>query len=118
MLHLTSSIELCPGFLTQDDMTTHAVMKMVDSGGFDHSMYCLARDERSAYGPQTMTLEEFLQEKKYRTLIKRRYSKLRLARLIAEAVLRFDVRDSDPAAAKNIYVDLGAKLAIVANQSY
>ncbi|KAI8956057.1 hypothetical protein F4801DRAFT_525208 [Xylaria longipes] len=112
-LHLTSSIELCPEFLTQHDMTKHAVMKMVDSGGVDHSMYYLAQEERSAYGLKNITLDELLanrQQPKYRPLMASRYSKLRLARLIAEAVLRFDLRDSDPAAVKNIFVHgLGVK---------
>ncbi|KAI0449047.1 hypothetical protein F5B21DRAFT_75719 [Xylaria acuta] len=107
-----SSIELCPEFLTQHNATEHAVMKMVDNGGCDHSIYYLAEGERVAYGANNITLDDLLQKRhtqRYRTLLPK-FSKLRLSRLIAEAVLRFDLRDSDPRPENSIYVHgLGLK---------
>ncbi|KAJ8127337.1 hypothetical protein O1611_g6298 [Lasiodiplodia mahajangana] len=52
----TASIELCPEFLTQHDTTDRALMKIVDNGGCDHSIYYLDEAERSAYGAYYITL--------------------------------------------------------------
>jgi hypothetical protein len=112
-VRISSSIELCPEFLTQHDTTEHAVMKIVDNGGCGHNIYYLAQEERLAYGVRYMTLDKLLKNRRshrYCTALTSLFSRLRLARLIAEAVLRFDLRDSDPAPDKNIYVHgLGSK---------
>ncbi|KAI0904698.1 hypothetical protein F4823DRAFT_614099 [Ustulina deusta] len=104
---IASRIELCPEFLAQHDATEHAVMKMADSSGCEHSIFYLAQEERSMYGAKSITLDELLRsrhEAKHRSFLGGLFSKLRLARVIAEAMLRFDLRDSDRAPEKSIFV--------------
>lgn len=98
----SDGIQVCPEYLAQHDETDHAVMKMVDSSGCDHRVYYLPSDKRPCDSDNPISLSTLLDpqywagrecqpEYRYGKL-----DKLRLARLIAEAVLRFDLHDSDP----------------------
>lgn len=98
-LHLPSGIEVCPEYLMQHDTAECAIIKMTDSSGCDYRIYYLPQAKRSAYGARAkdITLRQVLNnrhDKKY----KRSWNLLwivRLARLVAEAVVRFDLRNSD-----------------------
>lgn len=98
--HLSNTglgIEVCPGYFAPHNPTPYAIMKMVDSSGCDHRIFYLPKEKRSAYGaarPDGVV--------RLRTVLDQRYHEkfdtlwiLRLSRLVAEAVVRFDLRDSD-----------------------
>ncbi|KAK2035956.1 hypothetical protein LZ31DRAFT_485153 [Colletotrichum somersetense] len=77
-------------------------MKMTDDGGYSHDVFHLPRDKRPIHDTKLsnpVSLSDFLGKGQ----LKRQYDRLcstksiiRVSRLIAEAVLRFDLRDRDP----------------------
>lgn len=93
-----SGIEICPEYLTwnQNINSEHAIVKITDSNIGDHQMFYLPR---STYRKKTknISLGEAIRHKLQRsqepsgTLL----WVARTARLVAEAVVRFDLRDDD-----------------------
>lgn len=85
-------------------------MNMMDENGFDHHLFCLPKRERpkdEAKGSHPITLSTILELGKHdRTRKSGRDTDglwiVQLSRLIAEAVLRFDLRNSDGSMVKNI----------------
>ncbi|KAF6809850.1 hypothetical protein CSOJ01_06681 [Colletotrichum sojae] len=85
-------------------------MNMMDENGFDHHLFCLPKRERpkdEAKGSHPITLSAILELGKHdRTRKSGRDTDglwiMQLSRLIAEAVLRFNLRNSDGSMVKSI----------------
>lgn len=88
-------IEVCLEYLAQHSPTQYAIMKMIDSSGCNHRLFYLPEERRSAYGvdPDNISLRTLLNQKIHRGFDILQV--LRLARLVAEAVVRFDLDGSD-----------------------
>ncbi|GKT49618.1 uncharacterized protein ColSpa_09799 [Colletotrichum spaethianum] len=90
---LNREVQVCPEALSQHDTPDSLVMNMVDDCGTDHDLFCLPKDERPVSGDKSgkpITLSDILGSRHSKFWI------IRISRLIAEAVLRFDLKDSDP----------------------
>ncbi|KAF6788204.1 hypothetical protein CMUS01_16407 [Colletotrichum musicola] len=97
--YLSLGTQVCPETLGYNDSSTHLVMNMVDENGFDHQLLCLPKDERPRDEDkisEPITLSAILESSNTRLWI------LQLSRLIAEAVLRFDLRNSDDSMADSV----------------
>ncbi|KDN60079.1 hypothetical protein CSUB01_06345 [Colletotrichum sublineola] len=97
-----SQLSVCPELLAQHDLDT-VVMKMIDDGGYSHDIFYLPRDKRPIHDTKLsdpVSLSDILGKgqlkHQYDKLCSKRLSIIRVSRLIAEAVLRFDLRDRDP----------------------
>ena len=88
-------VEVCLEYLAQHNTTKYAIMKMVDNTGCHHRVFYLPEEQRSAYGvrPDYTSLGDLLKKQLHQQFDMLRI--LRLARLVAEAIVRFDLRDSD-----------------------
>lgn len=94
-----SGIEICPEYLTWSKQldSEHAIIKMSDSTVGDHQMFYLAR---STYreGAKSISLGDAIKHKLHQRSKVPSGTLLwvaQTARLVAEAVVRFDLRDND-----------------------
>ncbi|KZL64250.1 hypothetical protein CI238_00657 [Colletotrichum incanum] len=90
---LDRGFQVCPEVFGQYDIPDSFVMNMVDNSGTDHHLFCLPKDERPVPGDKSgkpIALSDILGSRRSKFWI------IRISRLIAEAVLRFDLKDSDP----------------------
>ncbi|EFQ34298.1 uncharacterized protein GLRG_09442 [Colletotrichum graminicola M1.001] len=78
-------------------------MKMTNARGYSHDVFYLAKDERPIHDTELsdpISLSYILGKgplkRQYDKLCSEKLSIIRFSRLIAEAVLRFDLRDRDP----------------------
>lgn len=97
-----SRLAVCLSSLAQYNLDT-LVMNMVDDSGYSHSIFNLPKDKRPKSDTnvgEPVRLSDILGKRQlkhhYDRLCNERLSILRLSRLIAEAVLRFDLQDCDP----------------------
>lgn len=97
-------MEVCPELLAQHDLDT-VVMNMIDDGGHNHNIFYLPKDKRPAHGTtDPIALSTVLSKEQGLQFSYGMHNKniLHLSRLIAEAVLRFDLRDSDPSPEQSV----------------
>ncbi|GKT65796.1 hypothetical protein ColTof3_13135 [Colletotrichum tofieldiae] len=90
---LDRGFQVCPEVFGQHDIPDSFIMNMVDNSGTDHHLFCLPKDERpvtSDKSGEPIALSDILGSRRSKFWI------IRISRLIAEAVLRFDLKDSDP----------------------
>lgn len=99
--YLSVGTQVCPETLGHSDWSNQFVMNMIDENGFDHHLFCLPKGERPKDEDnvsEPLTLSEVLLSSKRDNpgnYFRKRLWILQLSRLIAEAVLRFDIRNSD-----------------------
>ncbi|KAK1599349.1 uncharacterized protein LY79DRAFT_586121 [Colletotrichum navitas] len=86
-------------------------MKMTDARGYSHDVFYLPRDKRPLHDTKfgdPVSLSDILGKghlkRQYDKLCSKKLSMIRLSRLIAEAVLRFDLRDRDPSPEHSVVV--------------